>query len=69
MYLGIFIINFILYILEITYKTIEKFNNNNDYEKGLNPRILKSAIAIEKNTKDILVPDTTTIKIFKSSFL
>jgi len=66
MYLGIFIINFILYILEITYKTIEKFN---DYENGLNPRILKSATAIEKNNNNILVPDTNTIKIFKSSFL
>tara|TARA_Y100000389_G_scaffold88010_1_gene84481 strand:+ start:2482 stop:2682 length:201 start_codon:yes stop_codon:yes gene_type:complete len=66
MYLGIFIINFILYILEITYKTIEKFN---DYENGLNPRILKSATAIEKNNKNILVPDTNIIKIFKSSFL
>tara|TARA_B110000003_G_scaffold275967_1_gene320260 strand:- start:28653 stop:28853 length:201 start_codon:yes stop_codon:yes gene_type:complete len=66
MYLGIFIINFILYILEITYKTIEKFN---DYENGLNHRILKSATAIEKNNKNILVPDTNTIKIFKSSFL
>lgn len=69
MYLGIVIIQLILYIFEITYKNIEKFKENNDYEKGLNPRILKSAIAIEKNDKDILVPDTTTIKIFKSSFL
>ena len=69
MYLGIFIINFIVYILEITYKTIEKFNDNNDYENGLNPRILKSATAIQQNNKDILVPDTTTIKIFRSSFL
>tara|TARA_B110001450_G_scaffold163333_1_gene152261 strand:- start:166 stop:375 length:210 start_codon:yes stop_codon:yes gene_type:complete len=69
MYLGIVIIQLILYIFEITYKNIEKFKENNDYEKGLNPRILKSAIAIEKNNKDILVPDTTTIKIFKSSFL
>lgn len=66
MYLGIFIINFILYILEITYKTIEKFN---DYEINLNPIILKSATAIEKNNKNILVPDINTIKIFKSSFL
>lgn len=69
MYLGIVIIQLILYIFEITYKNIEKFKENNDYEKGLNPRILKSAIAIEKNDKDILVPDRTTIKIFKSSFL
>jgi hypothetical protein len=67
MYLGIIIIKYILYILETSYKVIEKFNN--DYDKSLNPVILKSAIAIEKNNKDILVPDTTTIKIFKSSFL
>ena len=66
MYLGIFIINFILYILEITYKTIEKFN---DYENGLYHTIVSSGIANEKNNKNILVPDTTTIKIFKSSFL
>ena len=66
MYLGIFIINFILYILEITYKTIEKFN---DYKNSLDLGILKSATAIEKNNKNILVPDTNTIKIFKSSFL
>tara|TARA_B110000444_G_scaffold171045_1_gene159820 strand:+ start:2416 stop:2616 length:201 start_codon:yes stop_codon:yes gene_type:complete len=66
MYLGIFIINFILYILEITYKTIEKFNDN---EIGLYHTIVSSGIANEKNNKNILVPDTTTIKIFKSSFL
>tara|TARA_B000000477_G_scaffold325_1_gene295 strand:+ start:2450 stop:2650 length:201 start_codon:yes stop_codon:yes gene_type:complete len=66
MYLGIFIINFILYILEITYKTIEKFN---DYENSLYHTIVTSATANEKNNKDILVPDTNTIKIFKSSFL
>jgi hypothetical protein len=66
MYLGIFIINFILYILEITYKTIEKFN---DYKNALDLGILKSATAIEKNNKNILVPYTNTIKIFKSSFL
>ena len=69
MYLGIFIIKFIIYILEISYKTIEKFKHNHDYDKGLNPGILKSATIIEKNNKDILVPDTTTIKIFNSSFL
>jgi len=71
MYLGIFIIKFILYILEISYKTIEKFKHkhNDDYDKGLNPGILKSATIIEKNSKDILVPDRTTIKIFNSSFL
>lgn len=67
MYLGIFIIQLIIYILKLI--KIENFIKNNDYEKGLNPVILKTATTVEKNTKDILVPDTSTLKIFKSSFL
>jgi len=67
MYLGIFIIQFIIYILKLI--KIENFIKNNEYEKGLNPIILKTATTVEKNTKDILVPDTSTLKIFKSSFL
>lgn len=67
MYLGIFIIQLIIYILKLI--KIENFIKNNEYEKGLNPIILKTATTVEKNTKDILVPDTSTLKIFKSSFL
>jgi hypothetical protein len=67
MYLGIFIIQLIIYILKLI--KIENFIKNNEYEKGLNPVILKTATTVEKNTKDILVPDTSTLKIFKSSFL
>lgn len=69
MYLGIFIIQLILYILKNSNIRIEKFIENNDYEKGLNPIILKTASSVEKNTKDILIPDTSALKIFKSSFL
>ena len=70
MYLGIFIIYLIIYILKLINNiTIEKFIKINEYDKGLNPVILKSATEIEKNTKNILVPDTLSIKIFKSSFL
>lgn len=66
MYLGIFIIQLIIYILK-TIK-IEKFINN-DYEKGHIPEILKSATVTNKNTNNILVPDKSTLKIFKSSYL
>lgn len=69
MYLGILIIQLILYILKNSNIKIEKFIKNNEYEKGLNPVILKTATSVEKNTRDILVPDTSTLKIFKSSFL
>lgn len=68
MYLGIFIVNIILYIFELIYKTIEKFN---DYDSSfLYNTIIKSATAtaIEKNS-NILVPDKTTFKIFRSSFI
>lgn len=67
MYLGIFIIQLIIYILK-TIK-IEKFINNDDYEKGDYPVIKSAAIFTYKNTNDILVPDTSTLKIFKSSYL
>lgn len=66
MYLGIFIIQLIIYILK-TIK-IEKFINN-DYEKGHYPEILKSATVTSKNRRDILLPDTSTLKILKSSYL
>jgi len=68
MYLGIFIIQLIIYILKIINIKIEKYVNN-EYEKGHYPAILKSATGTSKNTRDILVPDTSTLKIFKSSFL
>jgi hypothetical protein len=67
MYLGIFIIQLIIYILKLI--KIENFIKNNEYEKGLNPVILKTATSVEKNTKNILIPDTSRLKILKSSFL
>ena len=69
MYLGIFIIQLILYIFKKINIKIEKFIKNNEYEKGLNPVILKTATSVKKNTKDILVPDALTLKTIKSSFL
>ena len=69
MYLGIFIIQLILYILKNSNIKIEKFIKNNEYEKGLNPVILKTATSVEKNKKNILIPDTSRLKILKSSFL
>ena len=63
MYLCIFIIQLIIYILKIINIKIEKYVND-DY-----PAILKSATGTGKNTRDILVPDTSTLKIFKSCFL
>ena len=69
MFLGILIIQFILYIVKITLIVIEKFIDNNEYEKNNIPEILKSAVFTERNMKNILIPDTNTIRIMKSSFL
>lgn len=69
MYLGIFIIKLIIYILKIINIKIEKFIKNNEYDNEYNTTIIQSATAISKNTRDILVPDTSTLKILKSSFL
>ena len=69
MFLGILIILFILYIVKITHVVIEKFIDNNEYEKNNIPEILKSAVFTERNMKNILIPDTNTIRIMKSGFL
>tara|TARA_B110000858_G_C17775773_1_gene462131 strand:+ start:1038 stop:1247 length:210 start_codon:yes stop_codon:yes gene_type:complete len=69
MFLGILIILFILYIVKITHVVIEKFIDNNEYEKNNIPEILKSAVFTERNLKNILIPDTNTIRIMKSGFL
>ena len=66
MYLGIFIVNIILYIFELIYKTIENFN---DYENSLYNTIVLSGIINQKKYNNLLIPERKTIKIFRSSFI